>query len=83
MCEFKEADLCAPLPELPQFDLVLLRNVLLYLSQPDRSAAFASVRRQMAPEAVLVLGAAEQAEDSTTLFQAAFARECCYYRPAA
>ncbi len=83
MCEFKEADLCAPLPELPQFDLVLLRNVLLYLSQADRSAAFASVRRQMAPEAVLVLGAAEQAEDSTTLFQAVFARECCYYRPAA
>ena len=79
MCEFAEADLCMPLPELPQFDVVLLRNVLLYLPQAGRSYALGSVSRQMAREGVLLLGAAEQAEDSTNLFQAEFAGECCYY----
>ena len=39
MCEFQYANLCAPLPQLPVFDLVLLRNVLLYFSQQDRRSA--------------------------------------------
>lgn len=81
MCNFQYADLCAPLPRLPLFDLVLLRNVLLYFSRPSRSTVFRSVHRQMAPGAYLVLGASEQAEDSTDLFQAERARECYFYRP--
>jgi chemotaxis protein methyltransferase CheR len=81
MCEFQCANLCEPMPLLPVFDLVMLRNVLLYFTQPDRSAVFQSVHRHMAPGGYLVLGASEQAEDSTKLFQAEFAKECCFYRP--
>jgi chemotaxis protein methyltransferase CheR len=40
------------------------------------------VYRQMAPGGYLVLGSAEQAEDSTALFQAEFSEECYFYRPA-
>ena len=40
MCEFRYANLCAPMPQLPVFDLVMLRNVLLYFSQHDRKVAF-------------------------------------------
>ena len=36
MCEFQSVNLCAPLPKLPEFDLVMLRNVLLYFTQQDR-----------------------------------------------
>ena len=82
MCDFQHANLCAPLPRLPTFDLVLLRNVLLYFPQPSRSSVFRSVHRQMAPGGYLVLGASEQAEDSTNLFRAEFAQECYFYRPA-
>jgi chemotaxis protein methyltransferase CheR len=82
MCSFQYADLCAALPRLPVFDLVLLRNVLLYLPRRGRSSAFRSVHRQMAPGGYLVLGASEQAEDSTDLFRAERARECYFYRPA-
>ncbi len=39
MCEFRYANLCAPLVQLPEFDLVMLRNVLLYFSQHDRRGA--------------------------------------------
>jgi chemotaxis protein methyltransferase CheR len=81
MCEFKYANLCAPLPELPVFDLVLLRNVLLYFPQQDRSCVFSDVYRQMAPGGYLLLGSAEQAEDSTNLFQVQFANDCYFYRP--
>jgi chemotaxis protein methyltransferase CheR len=82
MCEFRYANLCAPLPALPVFDLVLLRNVLLYFPQQDRSCVFSDVYRQMACSGYLLLGAAEQAEDSTNLFKPEFTKDCYYYRPA-
>ena len=50
MCEFAQADLCAPLPELPGFDLVLLRNVLLQLPQRDVSSVFYQGVRADEPE---------------------------------
>jgi len=81
MCEFQSANLCSPLPRLPMFDLVMLRNVLLYFPQQDRSSVFSAVYRQMAPGGYLMLGAAEQAEDSTSLFKAEFAKDCYFYRP--
>jgi chemotaxis protein methyltransferase CheR len=80
LCYFQYADLSAPLPRLPVFDLVLLRNVLLYFPQPIRHSVFRSVHRQIAPGGYLVLGASEQAEDSTNLFHAEFAHDCCFYR---
>jgi chemotaxis protein methyltransferase CheR len=82
LCDFRYANLCAPLPRLPVFDLVLLRNVLLYFPQQDRSCVFSDVYKQLAPGGFLMLGNAEQAEDSTNLFQAEFAMDCYFYRPA-
>jgi chemotaxis protein methyltransferase CheR len=81
MCEFHNANLCAPMPGLPVFDLVLLRNVLLYFPQEDRRSVFQQVYRHMAPAGYLVLGNAEQAEDSTNLFEVEFASHSYFYRP--
>jgi chemotaxis protein methyltransferase CheR len=81
MCEFQYANLCAPMPQLPVFDLVLLRNVLLYFSQHDRKTVFKEIHRKIAPEGYLILGNAEQAEDSTNLFEVEFAANCYFYRP--
>ena len=81
MCEFQVANLCAPLPPLPIFDIVLLRNVLLYFPQQDRSLVFSDVYRQMSRNGTLVLGNAEQAEDSTNLFQPEFGPGWFFYRP--
>ena len=83
LCEFRYANLCAPLPQLPVFDLVMLRNVLLYFPQQDRSCVFSDVYKQVAPDGYLVLGNAEQAEDSTNLFKVEFASDCYFYRPVA
>lgn len=83
MCRFACANLCAPLPPMGCFDLVLLRNVLLYFSRQDRAFVFRQVHRYMAPEGYLLLGNAEQAEDSTDLFDVEFGNDCYFYRPAA
>jgi chemotaxis protein methyltransferase CheR len=81
MCSFQYANLCAPMLQLPEFDLVLLRNVLLYFSQHDRRILFTDVHRKMTPTGYLLLGNAEQAEDSTNLFEVEFAANCYFYRP--
>lgn len=80
-CEFEVGNVCAPPGRPFLYDLVLLRNVLLYFSQPDRSAVFREVHRRLNSGGFLVLGNAEQAEDSTELFRAEFAKDCYFYRP--
>ncbi|HEV2709584.1 MAG TPA: protein-glutamate O-methyltransferase CheR [Edaphobacter sp.] len=83
MCEFQYANLCEALPKLPVFDLVMLRNVLLYFPPQDRSYLFNDVHRLMAPDGCLVLGNAEQAEDSSDQFEVEFASNSYCYRPLA
>lgn len=80
MCEFHTGNLCGVLPRLPRFDLVLLRNVLLYFTPQDRQNVFRGVHRHMSPNGYLFLGASEQAEDSTDLFQAEFRDDFYFYR---
>jgi chemotaxis protein methyltransferase CheR len=81
LCEFQYTNLCAPMPHLPMFDLVLLRNVLLYFSQHDRRLLFSEIYRKLDARGYLLLGNAEQAEDSTNLFEVEFAENCYFYRP--
>ncbi len=83
ICEFTVANLNAGLPLLPTFDLVLLRNVLFYFPQRERSTVFGQVYRQIAGDGYLMLGNAERAEDSTHLFETEFALQCYFYRPVA
>lgn len=45
--------------ELGQFDLVLLRNVLIYFDLEGQKAVLANVRRAMRPGAVLIVGESE------------------------
>lgn len=82
LCEFRFVNLCEPLAGLPVFDLVLLRNVLLYFPAPERRKVLAQAHGHLVPAGYLLLGNAEQAEDSTELFKAEFDAGCYFYRPA-
>jgi chemotaxis protein methyltransferase CheR len=42
---------------------------------------FGEIHRKLAPQGHLVLGNAEQAEDSTHLFEVEFGAGCYFYRP--
>jgi len=82
LCEFGVGSLCEVQRGAGAFDLVLLRNVLLYFPQVERGGVFEEVHRMLAPDGCLMLGNAEQAEDSTSLFEVEFGAECYFYRPA-
>jgi chemotaxis protein methyltransferase CheR len=57
--EFKELNLAKAFPVLPRFDLVMLRNVLIYFDVETKKAILGRIRRVMAPDAFFFLGAAE------------------------
>ncbi|MEJ5944022.1 protein-glutamate O-methyltransferase CheR [Pseudokineococcus basanitobsidens] len=54
-----EVNLARPLPALGTFDVVLCRNVLIYLDAATRRRVLAGVHDLLAPDGLLVLGAAE------------------------
>src|SRR5262249_16926314 len=59
MVEFCPINLRGPWPELPPLDLILLRNVLIYLDVPTRQQILDRVRRAIQPDGYLLLGGAE------------------------
>ena len=59
MVRVQTLNLAAPFPPMPVFDLVFLRNVLIYFDQPTKQAVLSRVRRVMSPDGYLFLGGAE------------------------
>src|SRR3546814_12305611 len=46
-------------PALPKFDLIFMRNVLIYFDVPTKKQILGKVRQQMRPGGLLLLGGAE------------------------
>jgi len=81
ICNFRQANLCQPpLPFQDRFDVIFLRNVMLYFSQETRRALLAGIHRLLAPDGILFLGSAEQPADPT-LWNAILAGGTCHFRP--
>ena len=84
MCRFRQADLCGP--HLPfsrmtdRFDVIFLRNVMLYFSQETRKTLLAGMHRLLAPDGCLILGSTEQPADPS-LWHATLAGGTCYFMP--
>jgi chemotaxis protein methyltransferase CheR len=56
---FKQMNLAAPLPPLQPFDVVFLRNVLIYFDVATKRSVLQRVSSKMRPDAQLFLGSAE------------------------
>ncbi len=57
--EFREMNLVAPWPPLAPFDLVLLRNVLIYFDTATKRQIVGKARTVLAPDGFLMVGASE------------------------
>ncbi len=82
LCRFREANLCASLlPFSPpaQFDIILLRNVMLYFAPETRRSVLAGIRNLLAPDGCLFLGSTEQPGDPS-LWTPVLSDGTCYYR---
>jgi chemotaxis protein methyltransferase CheR len=84
MCHFRQANLCAtpsPFNRADQsFDLIFLRNVMLYFSQETRRTLMAGIHRLLPADGILFLGSTEQPAD-LSLWTPVLAGGTCYFRP--
>ena len=70
MVQTRLLNLATPFPVLPKFDVVFLRNVLIYFDVTTKHAVLANIKRVLRPGGFLVLGGAE----STLTIDPAFQR---------
>lgn len=56
---FTRLNLTAPLPPMPPFDIVFLRNVLIYFDVDTKRTVLRNIGRMLRPDGWLFLGAAE------------------------
>jgi chemotaxis protein methyltransferase CheR len=84
MCNFRQANLCSP--ALPfnrvgdRFDVIFLRNVMLYFSQETRKTLLAGIHRLLVPDGILLLGSSEQPAD-LSIWSPVIENGTCYFRP--
>jgi chemotaxis protein methyltransferase CheR len=84
VCNFRQANLCnSALPfrrHGDRFDIIFLRNVMLYFSQETRRNLLAGIHRLLAPDGYLLLGSTEQPADPS-IWTPVLAGGTCHFRP--
>ena len=67
--QYRASNLVADAPPAGRFDLVLCRNVLLYLAPEMKARVFARLAAALRPDGLLILGAGETVIGQTPLFE--------------
>jgi len=80
MVEFRQLNLINTLPTLPQMDVILLRNVLVYFDLPTKQDILSKLRRVLRPDGYLFLGGAETTLMIDDSFERARANGGSFYR---
>jgi chemotaxis protein methyltransferase CheR len=80
ICHFRQANLFAKLPFEERFDIIFLRNVMIYLSLETRRTLLSLMHQLIVPEGYLFLGSAEQPPDRS-LWTTVLSGGTCHYRP--
>ncbi len=65
-------------PKLPMFDLIMLRNVMIYFDLPTKRGILANMRKVLRPDGYLFLGTAETTLNIDDHFQSEQAQSSCY-----
>ena len=81
MVQTEFVNLAAPWPVLPPFDLIFMRNVLIYFDVPTKQTILGRVRRQLRPDGLLLLGGAETTMNLDPNFERVQLGRSNWYRP--
>jgi chemotaxis protein methyltransferase CheR len=81
MVRVEYLNLAEPWPVMQPFDLVFLRNVLIYFDIPTKQAILGKARRQLRPDGLLLLGGAETTMNLDADFERVPVGRSTWYRP--
>ncbi|MDX1805155.1 MAG: protein-glutamate O-methyltransferase CheR [Alcanivorax sp.] len=79
--DFQQINLVQAWPDLPMFDLVLIRNVLIYFSEQTRQTVLARIRKQTRRDGYLLLGATENLDAASGFVPAVAGSHRPFYQP--
>jgi chemotaxis protein methyltransferase CheR len=77
---FQRMNLAGTWPVLPMFDVILLRNVLIYFDVATKRQILSQARRRLAPGGVLFLGTAETTNGLAEEFESVTANGAVFYK---
>jgi chemotaxis protein methyltransferase CheR len=80
MVEFRAINLVRPWPPMPAFDVVFMRNVLIYFDPESKKQVLNRVAEALAPDGFLILGGAETPMFTNAEFERAGAAGGSGYR---
>jgi chemotaxis protein methyltransferase CheR len=81
MVKFRQMNLDGSWPHLPIFDLVFIRNVLIYMNLDSRRKILRRIHKQLAPDGYLLLGSTENLLQTPEGFQSLDLAGSLFYKP--
>ena len=81
MVRFQRHNLVDEWPTLPPFDLVFMRNVMIYFDLEAKRRVLEAMHRQLAPHGYLLLGASETTYNLSEDFDRELDGRTAWYRP--
>ncbi|OYP36454.1 CheR family methyltransferase [Rhodopirellula sp. MGV] len=81
LIDFRRLNLTTPWPFLGQFDVIFIRNVLIYFDQRTKADILTRMRRALRPDGYLFIGAAETTIGLNVPFQRTEIDATVCYRP--
>lgn len=81
MVRFSRHNLVAGWPAMPPFDLVFMRNVMIYFDVEAKRRVLARMRGQIAPDGYLLLGASETTYTLSEDYDRTLDGRTAWYRP--
>jgi chemotaxis protein methyltransferase CheR len=80
LVDVQALNLNGPWPVFPTFDVIFLRNVLIYFDQGDRKRIVEKMAQQLAPDGALFLGGSEIMEELSDRFVSVNLARGRYYK---
>jgi len=80
MVRFQQINLAQPWPQMPMWDIILIRNVMIYFEVETKKAILRRVSKVLRPDGLLILGGAETTLNLDSSYQRVDHLKSGFYR---